>query len=445
MTGAERQMVLGAAQWWPGGEHISAWRRTSAQPESFLDLDYYVNWARTAERGKFDTVFLADELYVWDRFNSGVEFSSNVKPEPFTLLAAIATATERIGLAATISTTYNEPYHAARKIASLDFISKGRAGWNLVTSASDEEARNFGRAKNVDHATRYERGREFVDVVRKLWDSWDDDALLHDKTTGRFADPTKMHTLNHEGKHFKVRGPLNVARPPQGYPVLFQAGASDAGRDLAAATADAVFTLTGTVERLQEFYRDVKQRTVAYGRHRDDVKILPMLIPVLGTTEEEARSKSQELYDLTPQALALDLLSHYLEVDLAQRSLDEPLKFVADMSTTNQSKSVYERVARIASDPSVTLGEVYRRLFDERVRYGTPAKMADYMQEAFENEAADGFLIMAPYLPDGLSDFVDQVVPELQARGLFRTEYEATTLRGHLHLDRPASSYTTSA
>ncbi|MEV6995102.1 LLM class flavin-dependent oxidoreductase [Streptomyces sp. NPDC093228] len=438
-------MVLGAAQWWPGGEHISGWRRASAQPESFMDLDYYVNWARIAERGKFDTIFLADELYVWDRFDSGVEFSSNVKPEPFTLLAAIATATDRIGLAATISTTYNEPYHAARKIASLDFISKGRAGWNLVTSASDEEARNFGRDRNVDHATRYERGREFVDVVRKLLDSWDDDALVHDKITGRFADPGKMHVANHHGKHFKVRGPLNVARPPQGYPVLFQAGSSDAGRDLAAATADAVFTLTGSVERLQEFYRDVKRRTVAYGRSPDDVKILPMLIPVLGATEDEARSKAQELYDLTPPALALDLLSHYLEVDLSQHSLDEPLNFVKDTGTTNQSKSVYERVARIASDPSVTLGEVYRRLFDERLRYGTPATMADYMQEAFENEAADGFLIMAPYLPDGLSDFVDQVVPELQARGLFRTEYESTTLRGHLRLARPASSHSKNA
>jgi FMN-dependent oxidoreductase (nitrilotriacetate monooxygenase family) len=438
-------MVLGAAQWWPGGEHITAWRRADARPEAFLDLEYYVDWARTAERGKFDTLFLADELYVWDRFESGVEYSSNVRPEPFTLLGALAAVTDRIGLAATVSTTYNEPYHTARKVASLDFLSKGRAGWNVVTSASDEEARNFGRDRNMDHATRYERSREFVDVVRGLWDSWDDDALVRDKATGRFADPAKLHNLEHRGRHFAVRGPLNIARPPQGYPVLFQAGASEAGRDLAAATADAVFTLTGPVDRLRDFYADVKERAAGYGRSPDNVKVLPMLIPVIGATLAEAREKADELYALTPESLALDLLSHYLEIDLAGRKLDEALGFIPDATGTNQSESVYERVARIAADRSVTLGEIYRRLFDDRVRYGTPEQIADYMQECFENEAADGFLIMAPYLPAGLREFVDLVVPLLQARGLFRTEYESSTLRGHLGLERPDSSYERSA
>jgi N-acetyl-S-(2-succino)cysteine monooxygenase len=441
MSPNRRHMILGAAQWWPGGEHITAWRRPDAQPEAFLDLDYYVDWARTAERGKFDTLFLADELYVWDRFNSGVEYSSNVRPEPFTLLGALAVVTERIGLAATVSTTYNEPYHTARKVASLDFISKGRAGWNLVTSASDEEARNFGRERNVDHATRYERGREFVDVVHGLWDSWDDDALVRDKAGGRFADPAKLHTLDHHGKHFTVRGPLNIARPPQGYPVLFQAGASEAGRDLAAATADAVFTLTGPIDRLHDFYVDVKRRAAGYGRSPQDIKILPMLIPVIGGSHAEAREKADELYELTPETLALDMLSHYLEMDLTGHRLDEPLDYTPDVGRTNQSKSVYERVARIAADRSVTLGEIYRHLFDERVHYGTPEQIADYMQACFENEAADGFLIMAAYLPAGLREFVDLVVPLLKARGLFRTEYEASTLRGHLGLERPYSSY----
>jgi FMN-dependent oxidoreductase (nitrilotriacetate monooxygenase family) len=441
MKPSTHHMVLGAAQWWPGGEHITAWRRPDARPEAFLDLEYYVDWARTAERGKFDTLFLADELYVWDRFDSGVVHSSNVRPEPFTLLGALAAVTERIGLAATVSTTYNEPYHTARRVASLDFLSKGRAGWNLVTSASDEEARNFGRERNVDHATRYERGREFVDVVRGLWDSWDDDALLYDKASGRFADRAKLHTLNHRGKHFTVRGPLNIARPPQGYPVLFQAGASEAGRDLAAATADAIFTLTGPVDRLRDFYADVKRRAVGYGRSPEDIKVLPMLLPVIGATLEEAREKADELYDLTPETLALDLLSHYLEIDLTGRGLNETLDFTPDVDATNQSKSVYESVARIAADGSVTLGEIYRHLFDERVRYGTPEQIADYMQECFENDAADGFLIMAAYLPAGLREFVDLVVPLLQERGLFRTEYEFSTLRGHLGLERPESSY----
>jgi FMN-dependent oxidoreductase (nitrilotriacetate monooxygenase family) len=434
-------MVLGAAQWWPGGEHITAWRRPDARPEAFLDLEYYVDWARTAERGTFDTLFLADELYVWDRFDSGVEYSSNVRPEPFTLLGALAAVTERIGLAATVSTTYNEPYHTARRVASLDFLSKGRAGWNLVTSASDEEARNFGRERNLDHATRYERGREFVDVVRGLWDSWDDDALVRDKAGGRFADPAKLHTLNHHGKHFTVRGPLNIARPPQGYPVLFQAGASEAGRDLAAATADAVFTLTAPVDRLHDFYVDVKRRAAGYGRPPQDIKVLPMLLPVIGGTHAEAREKADELYKLTPETLALDLLSHYLEIDLAGHRLDQALDFTPDVAGTNQSKSVYERVARIAADRSVTLGEIYRHLFDERVQYGTPEQIADYMQACFENDAADGFLIMAAYLPTGLREFVDLVVPVLQERGLFRTRYETSTLRGYLGLERPRSSY----
>ena len=441
MSSPKRKMVLGAAQWWPGGEHMTAWRREDAEPEAFLDLEYYVDWAKTAERGKFDTLFLADELYVWDRFRSSVEHTSNVRPEPFTLLGALSVATENIGLAATVSTTYNEPYHTARRVASLDFLSKGRAGWNLVTSASDEEARNFGRERNVDHATRYERGREFVDVVRGLWDSWDDDALVYNKVTGRFADPSKLHTLNHRGNHFTVRGPLNIARPPQGYPPLFQAGSSNAGRDLAAATADAIFTLPGSLDQLRDFYLDVKRRAAERGRSPADIKVLPMLTPIVGATAEEARAKADELYNFTPEVLALDLLSHYLEMDLTGHRLSESLDFTPDVNGTNQSKSVYEEVARIAADGSVTLGEIYRHLFNGRVRWGTPEQIADYMQECFEQEAADGFLIMPAHLPAGLRDFVDLVVPVLQERGLFRTEYDAATLRGHLGLERPASSY----
>ncbi|GIH05184.1 monooxygenase [Rhizocola hellebori] len=406
-----------------------------------MDLNYYVEFARTAERGKFDTIFLADELYVWDRFTSGIEHSSNVRPEPFVLLGAIAAVTRHIGLAATLSTTYNEPYHVARKLATLDHLSNGRAAWNLVTSASDEEARNFGRDRNLDHAIRYERAREFVDVARGLWDSWDDDALLCDKQSGYFADASKLHTLYHQGKHFTVRGPLNIARPPQGYPVLFQAGASPAGRDLAAATADAVFTIAGSLAQAQEFYADVKRRARGYGREPNDVKVLPMLVPVIGVTEQQARDHAEELVALTPQRLALDHLSHYLEIDLSARDLDEPLDFQADVNVTNQSKSIYARLAAIASDRSVTLRDLYRRMFLDRVQIGTPEQLADYMQERFDGEGADGFVVFPAAMPDGLTDFVDLVVPELQKRALFRTEYTTDTLRGHLGLAWPPSSY----
>jgi FMN-dependent oxidoreductase (nitrilotriacetate monooxygenase family) len=439
--GTARQLILGAGQWWPGGEHLTSWRLPSARPEAFLDLDYYVDFARTAERGRFDTIFLADELYVWDRFDSGVEHSSNIRPEPFTLLGALSVVTERIGLAATISTTYNEPYHAAREIASIDFLSRGRAGWNLVTSTSDEEARNFGRDRQLDHATRYERGREFVEVVQGLWDSWDDDAFRYDKAGGYFADRSKLHTLDHRGPHFSVRGPLNLARPPQGYPVLFQAGASPAGRDLAAATAQAAFVINGPLRRCQEVYADIRARAVGHGRRPADIRVLPMLMPVIGATEGEARAKADELFALTPERLALDLVSHYLELDLSGRDLDEPLDVAVDANSTEQSRSFYERVASIAADRSVTLRQVYRHLFDERVQVGTPEQLADHMQDRFDHAGADGFIVMSAYLPAGLNEFVDQVVPELQRRRLFRTDYESTTLRGHLGLDRPVSRY----
>ena len=432
-------MILGAGQWWPGGEHVSSWRRPEAEPDHFLDLDYYVRMAQAAERGKFDTIFFADELYVWDRYRSGVESASNIRPEPFTLLGALAATTDRIGLAATVSSTYNAPYHAARRVASLDHLSKGRAAWNLVTSACDEEARNFGRDKNLDHSTRYARAREFVDVMRGLFDSYDDDALPRDKASAAFADPDKIHTLNHVGEHFTVRGPLNVARPPQGHPVLFQAGASPAGKDLAAATAEAVFTYGGTLGQSRETYIDLKRRASGYGRDPDTMKVLPLVMPVIAGSAEEALEKANELVASTPEQLALDLIAHHLEVDLTGASLNEPLRFVNRSEISNQSKTIYDRIASVAGRDDVTLREVYRQLFFSRITYGTGRMIADDLELRFRSQAADGFIIMFTYLPDGIDEFVDAVLPHLVERGLFRSEYEGTTLREHLGLARPES------
>ena len=439
---ARHPLVLGAGLFYPGGEHITGWRSPAAEPTRYLELDYYADFARTAEAGRFATVFLADELYVWDRYESGVDHGVNIRPEPLTLLSALSQLTTKIGLAATISTTYNEPYHVARKLASLDYLSDGRAAWNLVTSASDEEARNFGRDANLDHAVRYRRGEEFVEVVHGLWDSWDDDAFPHDKATGIFADRDKVHVLGHEGEFLSVRGPLNIPRPPQGHLPLFQAGASEAGRALAGRTADAVFTLgSDNPEEGRRLYKDYKLRARRAGRDLEAVKVLPALQPIIGRTQAEAEEKLRLLEELTPERVALDLLSHWLGEDLGRRELDEPFVFDADPAGFNQSKSLYASILKVLGEREFTLRELYREVLRRRFVLGTPDSLADRLVEAYTEGAADGFILMFPTLPDSLSDFVTEIVPRLTDRGVYPAEYAGDTLREHLGLARPESRY----
>ncbi len=390
--------------------------------------------------------FYADELYVWDRFESGISHANSIRPEPFTLLSALAVATEHIGLAATISTTYNEPYHIARKLATLDYLSGGRAAWNIVTSQTDEEARNFGKEKHLQHARRYERAGEFVDVTQGLWDSWEDDALLFDKESGYFADKDKLHNLEHQGEEFKVRGPLNVSRPPQGYPVLIQAGASEAGKELAAAKAEVVFVPVSsfTEEGLQagkELYEDIKGRMEKYGRNRDELKILPGIMPIIGRTEEEAREQLATIEGLTPQQLGLDLLSHYLGQDISSYPLDEPLPFLPEIDEFNQSKSGLKLIRELIQKENPTLRQLYQRATNKRGLADTPEQIADLLERWFLEGAADGFNIAFSHLPGGLDDFVDLVIPALQRRGVFRTEYTGSTLRDHLNLQRPSNRF----
>ncbi|GIO15655.1 monooxygenase [Cohnella xylanilytica] len=442
----QRQMALGAMMFFPAGEHISSWRHPEANASGLMDFQYYKHIVQAAERGKFDMFFYADELYVWDRFESGIAEANSIRPEPFTLLSALAAVTERIGLAATISTTYNEPYHIARKLGTLDHLSGGRAGWNIVTSQTDEEARNFNREKHLEHSDRYGRAREFVEVTQGLWDSWDDDALVFDKTTAVFADKDKMHLLNYRSEEFSVRGPLNVSRPPQGYPVLIQAGASEAGKELAAATAEVVFAPgtafgpLGTIEDGKALYDDIKGRMAKYGRSPDELKILPGFLPVIGRTEEEAAEKLEIVDQLTSEKLGLDLLSHYLGRDVSGYPLDEPLPYTPTLDGYNQSKSNLQRIIQLLERERLTIRQLYKRI-NSRGIAGTPKQIADRMEAWFEGGAADGFNVMFPHLPGGLDDFVKLVVPELQQRGLFRTEYSGTTLRDHLGLKRPNSRY----
>jgi alkanesulfonate monooxygenase len=400
-----------------------------------------------SEAAKFDLMFLADALAVRD---------GNLEPlsrwpqymayfEPITLLSGIAGLTQRIGLVCTATTSYNEPYNVARKFASLDHISGGRAGWNVVTSANLSEAYNFGREAHFEHGERYDRALEFTEVVFGLWDSWDDDAFLRDRATGRYFDPSKLHTLNHKGEHFSVRGPLNVARPPQGRPVIFQAGSSDVGRELAARTAEAVFTPQHTLEGAQAFYRDLKGRMAKYGRSPEHLKVMPGLNPIVGRTEREAEEKHQYLQSLIHPDVGLELLSNALaDFDLRPYDIDGPLPEAAFSVKPKGSTTSFGNVLRWAREEKLTIRQLYQRFAGargQRTVKGTAAQIVDQMEEWFVNHGVDGFLIQPSHLPGGLRDFVELVIPELQQRGLFRTEYTGSTLRDHLGLPRPRSRY----
>ncbi|MEV0419486.1 LLM class flavin-dependent oxidoreductase [Streptosporangium canum] len=419
------------------GHHEAAWRHPRTEPARIADVRHYQELARIAERGRLDSVFLADGLALW----GDVRHNALGGLEPLTLLAALATATEHIGLVATVSTTYNEPFHVARKFASLDHISGGRAGWNIVTSASEAEAHNFG-VERPAHKDRYDRAAEFLEVVTKLWDSWEDGAILGDRRSGDYADTTRIHALDHAGHHFRVRGPLNTSRPPQGHPLLVQAGSSEDGKEFAARFAEAVFTAQQTLQEGREFYADLKSRLGRYGRRGDELLILPGISPIIGSTEREALLLEKELEELIIPEYGVRQLSGILGVDLSGHPLDSPLPEVPSPADGQQSR--FKLVTDLARRERLTLRELINRLAGgrgHRVVTGTPEQVADQIQEWFTSGAADGFNIMPPVLPSGLEDFVDHVVPELQARGLFRTEYEGRTLRQNYGLARPASRF----
>lgn len=444
---AKKQLKLGAFLM-SSGHHVAAWRHPDAPADGGLNFQHYRRLAETAERGKFDMIFFADGVAVRERGKGTQAWSRSavVHFEPLTLLSALSVVTEHIGLAATVSTTYNEPFHLARKFASLDYLSGGRAGWNLVTSATVAEAKNFSREKHMDHTLRYERAKEFVDVVTALWDSWEDDAFLRDKESGIYFDPDKLHIPNHKGKHFSVRGPLNVARPPQGYPVIIQAGSSEDGQNLAAQTAEVVFTAQQTLTEAQAFYSGLKGKLAQYGRSPDHLKIMPGVFPVIGKTEQEAKDKYEQIQALIHPQVGLGLLSGLVGgVDLSGYPLDGP---VPDLPDTDLAKSRLKLLTDLAKRENLTIRQLYLAIAGargHRTILGTPEQIADQLEDWFVNGGADGFNIMPPYLPGGLEEFVDLVIPELQRRGLFRTEYEGRTLRENLGLPRPANQFSTIA
>ena len=435
-----RHLHLGAFMR-PVSIHTGAWRYPGAHHDANFNFARIKHYAQRLEAAKFDAFFMADHLAVLNMPRNALKRSHTVTSfEPFTLLSALAAVTERIGLVATASTTFDAPYHIARRFASLDHISNGRAGWNVVTTANPDAALNFGYDEQMSHDARYVRAREFYDVVTGLWDSFADDAFVRDVETGLFFDPDRMHVLDHDGPALKVRGPLNIARPVQGWPVIVQAGSSEAGRQLAAETAEAVFAAESNLAAGQRFYADVKGRMKAAGRDPDHLKILPAAFVVVGKTVEDAQAKRAHLDSLVHYDSGIGSLNGMLGTDVSGYDPDGPLPEIPE---TEASKSGRARMVEMARAENLTIRQLAQRAgsYAGLAFVGTPSTIADGMEEWLLTGGSDGFNVMFPFLPAGLDDFVDLVVPELQRRGLFRREYEGHTLRDHLGLPRPENRF----
>lgn len=428
------------------GNHEGAWLDPGVPANGGVDIDHYAHLASLAEGAAFHFIFLADSPSVLERDNATIaRVSRNDGFEPITLLSALSSRTQNIGLVATATTTYHQPYHLARMLASLDHLSRGRAAWNIVTSGFKFEAPNFGEEELPDHDTRYARAREFVEVCKGLWDTWEDEAFIRDKQSGIFADTTKLHLLNHRGNHLSVRGPLNIARPPQGYPVLVQAGASDTGMAFAAELGEAVFTAAPSLEDGKQFYGTIKAKARALGRADDQVLVMPGIVPIVGRTKQEALEKLQKLQSST-------------HIDVKFGLADRLLGFVADLRSVNLDSLVPESLPRtnfIQSRQKLLLDLAVRRKFTWRqlidlvsdskgqlMVVGTPDEIANAMVEMFDQRAADGFNVLPATFPGGLKDFVELVVPELRRRGKFRSGYSGHTLRENLGLERPVNQFT---
>lgn len=437
---SQRQLRLGAFMR-PISIHTAAWRYPGAYADANFNFEHLKRFAQKLEHGRFDAFFMADHLALLNMPMEALKRSATVTSfDPATLLPALAVVTERLGLIATASTTFDAAYHVARRFAALDQLSGGRAGWNIVTTSNPHAALNFGLDDHMEHGERYARAREFYDVVTGLWDSWADDAFLRDQESGIFFDPAKLHVLDHKGKYLSVRGPLNVARPVQGWPVIVQAGASEAGKQLAAETAEVIFASHGNLDDAKRFYADVKGRLDKLGRPRDHLKILPGTLVVVGDTVEEAVAKRRKLDSLVHYESSIAALSIALGHDASKF---DPDKSLPEIPETNASKSGRERAIALAKRENLTVRQLAQRLggYSGMAFVGTARTIADQMEEWLVEEGCDGFNVMFPYLPAGLDDFVDEVVPELQRRGIFRREYEGKTLRENLGLPRPANRF----
>ncbi len=422
------------------GHHVASWRHPNAISNASMNLSYFKEVAQTAEKGLFDLIFLADSLSVDENSHPNIL----TRFEPMTLLSYLATVTNQIGLVATASTTYEEPFHVARKFASLDHISAGRAGWNVVTTSLASTAENFNKTEHLEHSARYRRATEFVEITKKLWDSWEEDTLVIDKESGQFIDKNKFHQINHHGEFFSVRGPLNVSRPPQGHPVIVQAGSSGDGMAFAAKYAEIVFTAQANKNDAITFYNNLKSQMDQFNRKKSNLSIMPGFMPIIGTTEAEAQEKYEALQELIIPKAGLAILGRYFgDIDFDGIPLDTPFTDIELPNSVNGIQSKHEMITKKAKEESWTLRQTYQWVAGSRghhIAIGTPSQIADKMESWIKEGAADGFNIMPALLPDSLLDFVNYVIPELQFRGIYRTEYESNTLRGNLGLELPINS-----
>lgn len=438
----ERKMKL-SAYLIGTGMHVASWRHPKSRPNASIDPSAFMELAQIAEKGKFDIAFIADSLAI----NKESHPQILNRFDPVVIITAMATATKKIGIVETASTTYNEPFTLARQFASVDHVSAGRAGWNMVTTsdATGETAYNFNLEKHWEHDYRYRRAEEFIDVVKGLWNSWEDDAFLYDKESGQFFDPAKVHELYFKGEFFSVKGPLNIARSKQGQPVIVQAGSSVPGQCLAARTAEVVFAHRDNFEEAKKFYKTLKARLPEYGRSEEELLILHGISPIIGETKEIAFQKFHELQKLIEPYEALKFVSGYMgNVDFSKYPLNTPAKEVK-FPPVNSIQSQFYEMKKIIDEEDLTVGDLYGRFFGPARKdgfIGTPEQVADEMEKWFTEKAADGFMIQFPLLPYDLEDFVQLVVPILQKRGLFRLEYEGSTLRENLGLTKPANQFT---
>ena len=436
---AERRMMRIGTFLAGTGSNMASWRHPTAVPDAAINLDYYRRLTRKAEDARLDFAFFGDGLYISEK--SHPNFLNRF--EPLTLLAALAMDTTHIGLAATLSTSYSDPYTVARQFMTIDHISNGRAGWNVVTSPLEGSALNYNKPEHPAHDLRYRMATEYIEITKGLWDSWEDDAFIRDQASGKFIDPDKMHRLNHAGEFFSVQGPLNISRSPQGRPVLIQAGSSEAGRGFAAQIADAVFTGQANRASAEEFSNDVKGRAAVAGRNPEEVLIMPGCSPIVGRTPEEAEQKYLEIAGLVEVDQALNYLGRYFnDLDFTQYDLDAPFPELGDFGRNGWESST-DSIKKTAQEKELTLREMALQVTTPRHEFiGTAEQVADTMQEWFDSGACDGFMLSGAVLPQGFDDFVDHVLPLLKERGLFRTEYEADTLRGNLGLPKPENRYT---
>lgn len=427
LSSARKEMVLGL--FLAGyGHHVASWRKADTNEKGPMDLEHLIHISKLAENAKFDLVFLADSLFISNKSHPNIIS----RFEPMTLLSVLSTHTKNIGLAATASTTYSQPFHTARIFSSLDHLSNGRAAWNIVTSSIEETAQNFNGKRHMEHELRYERADEFVEVTKQLWDSWNGDALIRNQKTGEFIDKDAFNPINHEGEYFSVKGPLNISKSPQGHPLLIQAGSSPTGTTLASKVADVVFTAQSQLDDAKFFYRNLKDKVISAGRKPEETLITPGIFPVLGKTEKEAEKNYEELQNLILPEVGLPVLAEYIRQDLNNISLDTKFTDINFETTQEGVKSRFEVIYNDAKVNNLTLEEVYKKVAGSRghnIYVGTPEGLADELERWFKEDGCDGFNVMPPSLPDQFEMFVNEVVPILQQRGLFKDNYKSGTLR----------------